>query len=92
MHLQVGDGDPGRGELTLGTPTEAESPRDWASQGRRERTGEAALRRTGSTERPGFKSRPRRPGLRNLEGLLLWPGRQFSQDAVPSTEGCMTVQ
>lgn len=90
MHLQVGDGDPGRGKLTLGTPTEAESPKDGASQGRRERTRKAALRPTGFARRPGFTSRPRRPRLRDLEELLLWPRRQFSKDAVPSTEGCMT--
>ena len=78
MHPQVGEGDPGRGEVTSVAATEAE--RLWGPSGSRTSGtgGKAAPCPAEPSPRPGFECRFRRPYLGHFEDLFIWPGPQFS--------------
>lgn len=88
MHPQVGEGDPGRGELTPGTATEAARLRGpSAAQGLRGQMGEAA-HRLGSIAAFVVHS------YEILESCLSDQGRRFlfwKTDLGPCSEGCITI-
>lgn len=87
MHPQVGDEDPGCGEVTPAAPTEAERPLVPGGS----RTSGTGWERGPSppkpASRPGFECGIHRPHLGDLENLFIWLGPRFSNqenDAVPT--------